>query len=129
MDFNNILKKCREDSFSERDKGARFEHLMQAYLLTDPQYACKFKKVWLWNDFFRKDDLGGGDTGIDLVAQTFDAARAIASVEFASDSRYSEIFAQYFENNAQVLARDPPEVFIDELTREMWKSDSAELVT
>jgi predicted helicase len=72
MDFNNILKKCREDSFSERDKGARFEHLMQAYLLTDPQYACKFKKVWLWNDFFRKDDLGGGDTGIDLVAQTFE---------------------------------------------------------
>jgi hypothetical protein len=64
-----------------------------------------------------------------LVTQTFDAARAIGSTEFAGDSRYSEVFVQYFENNAQVLTRDLPEVFIDELTREMWKSDSAELTT
>jgi hypothetical protein len=54
-----------------------------------------------------------------LVAQTFTATTAIASAEFAGDSIYSEIFEQYFENNAQVLARDPPKVFIDELTREM----------
>jgi hypothetical protein len=64
-----------------------------------------------------------------LVAQTFNAARAIANAEFAGDSRYSEILAQYFEDNAQALARDPPDVFIDELTREMWQSDSAELAT
>ncbi|MCL2650486.1 MAG: DEAD/DEAH box helicase family protein, partial [Candidatus Azobacteroides sp.] len=68
--FNSILEKYRKISFSERDKGARFERLMQAYLQTDPQYANKFKKVWLWNEFFGKDDLGGNDTGIDLVAQT-----------------------------------------------------------
>jgi predicted helicase len=72
MSFNNILAKYRKISFSERDKGARFERLMQAYLLTDPQYAYRFKKVWLWEEFPGKNDLGGGDTGIDLVALTLD---------------------------------------------------------
>jgi predicted helicase len=72
MSFNNILEKYRKISFSERDKGARFERLMQAYLLTDPQYAYLFKKVWLWDEFPGKKDLGGGDTGIDLVALTID---------------------------------------------------------
>ena len=43
---------------------------MQAYLQTDPKYAYRLKKVWLWNEFPGKLDLGGGDTGIDLVALT-----------------------------------------------------------
>ncbi len=68
--FKTILDKYRTISFSERDKGHRFERLMQAYLITDPQYANRFKRVWLWNDFPGKNDLGGGDTGIDLVALT-----------------------------------------------------------
>lgn len=72
MDFNKILDKYRKISFSERDKGDRFERLMQAYLLTDPKYTSKLKKVWLWSEFHGKNDLGGGDTGIDLVALTFD---------------------------------------------------------
>jgi predicted helicase len=70
MAFNKILDKYRKISFSEKDKGERFERLMKAYLLTDPKYAYKFKKVWLWNEFPGKQDLGGGDTGIDLVALT-----------------------------------------------------------
>ena len=70
--FNKILEKYRKISFSEKDKGARFERLMQAYLLTDPKYAYRFKKVWLWNEFPGRNDLGGGDTGIDLVALTFE---------------------------------------------------------
>ncbi|WP_369752916.1 DEAD/DEAH box helicase [Flavobacterium sp. WC2409] len=72
MGFNKILEKYRKISFSERDKGDRFERLMQAYLLTDPQYSYRFKKVWLWSEFHGKNDLGGSDTGIDLVALTFD---------------------------------------------------------
>jgi predicted helicase len=68
--FNSILTKYRKISFSEKDKGERFERLMKAYLLTDPKYAYKFKKVWLWAEFPGRKDLGGGDTGIDLVALT-----------------------------------------------------------
>lgn len=72
MSFNNVLEKYRKISFSQRDKGDRFERLMQAYLLTDPQYANKLKNVWLWTEFHGKSDLGSFDTGIDLVAKTFD---------------------------------------------------------
>ncbi|HTN18831.1 MAG TPA: type ISP restriction/modification enzyme [Pelobium sp.] len=71
-EFNKILDKYRKYSFSERDKGDRFERLMQTYLRTDPKYANLFKKVWLWNEFPGKIDLGGNDTGIDLVALTYD---------------------------------------------------------
>ncbi|MEX2410008.1 MAG: type ISP restriction/modification enzyme [Candidatus Paceibacterota bacterium] len=72
MTFQNILDKYRKISFSERDKGDRFERLMQAYLKTDPKYSTIFKNVWMWNEFPGKLDLGGGDTGIDLVAMSID---------------------------------------------------------
>lgn len=71
-DFTKILEKYRKLSYSQKDKGSRFERLMQAYLQTDPLYSSKFKKVWLWDEFPSKNDLGGGDTGIDLVAVTYD---------------------------------------------------------
>lgn len=68
--FLAILEKYRKNSFSEKDKGEKFERLMKAYLLTDPKYAYKFKNVWLWAEFPGRNDLGGNDTGIDLVALT-----------------------------------------------------------
>ena len=74
MSFNTILNRYRATSYSERDKGTRFERLMQAYLLTDPKYSSLFAKVWLWNEFPGRNDLGGGDTGIDLVAMTHDGS-------------------------------------------------------
>ena len=68
--FLAILEKYRRVSFSEKDKGERFERLMKAYLLTDSKYTHRFKKIWLWNEFPGRKDLGGSDTGIDLVALT-----------------------------------------------------------
>ncbi len=70
MGFQSILEKYRAYSFSEKDKGTRFERLMQAYLKTEPLYKDRFKHVWLWSDFPFRKDFGGKDTGIDLVAQT-----------------------------------------------------------
>ena len=70
MQFNDILDKYRAISFSERNKGDRFERLMLAYLRTDPRYKDEFAHVWLWRDFPGRAALGGTDTGIDLVAQT-----------------------------------------------------------
>lgn len=70
MTFQDILAKYRAVSFSERDKGDRFERLMQAFLQTVPWYAGTFRHVWLWREFPYKRNLGGNDTGIDLVAQT-----------------------------------------------------------
>ena len=68
--FQSILNQFRKESFSQKDKGERFERLMQLYLLTEPYYANLFTKVWLWNEFPFREDLGGNDTGIDLVAKT-----------------------------------------------------------
>lgn len=70
MTFQDILARYRAVSFSERDKGDRFERLMQAFLQTVPWYAGTFQHVWLWREFPYKQNLGGKDTGIDLVAQT-----------------------------------------------------------
>jgi predicted helicase len=68
--FHSILSHFRKYALSERDKGDKFERLMQAYLQTDPRYADLFTNVWLWNEFFARKDFGGKDTGIDLVART-----------------------------------------------------------
>ena len=68
--FNDILEKYRNISFSERDKGERFERLMQAFMQTDPIYADKFEYVWMWNEFPGRKDFGSKDLGIDLVALT-----------------------------------------------------------
>ena len=45
MTFQQVLDKYRKISFSEKDKGYRFERLMQAYLQTGPLYASRFSKV------------------------------------------------------------------------------------
>ncbi|MCW5948912.1 MAG: DEAD/DEAH box helicase [Pyrinomonadaceae bacterium] len=44
---------------------------MRAYLLSDPKYANRFSEVWLWGDFPFRNQFGGNDTGVDLVASTF----------------------------------------------------------
>jgi predicted helicase len=72
MEFLDLLSKYRETSFTEKDKGYRFERLMQAFLKNDPKYTPILKDVWLWSDFPYRQDFGGKDVGIDLVAQTFD---------------------------------------------------------
>lgn len=72
MSFEKVLEKYRKYSFSERDKGDRFERLMQAYLLTDPQFADKIQEVWLWSEFIHRGQFGGNDTGIDLIAKTIE---------------------------------------------------------
>lgn len=84
--FDNILEKYRKYSFSERDKGDRFERLMQAYLKTDPKYAYLFKNVWLWNEFPQKGDFGGKDTGIDLVALTHEGDYWAIQCKFYDES-------------------------------------------
>jgi predicted helicase len=70
MNFQRVLEKYRTISFSEKDKGARFERLIQAFMKTVPWYEGKFRHVWLWNEFPCKQNIGGKDTGIDIVAQT-----------------------------------------------------------
>jgi len=86
MTFDDIIKKYREAATSNEDLGTRFEVLMREYLLTDPLYCDLFTEVWLWNDFFGKNEFGGHDTGIDLVGKTTDSEFwAIQCKCYASD--------------------------------------------
>lgn len=43
--FTQILDIFREEALSERDKGYRFERLMQAYLKTTSVYQNVFEEV------------------------------------------------------------------------------------
>lgn len=72
MSFDSILQKYRNNSYSERDKGARFEELISRYLMTDPAYSSTLDRVWVWSSFPSRSDFGGRDTGIDMVARTKD---------------------------------------------------------
>lgn len=69
MDFKQLLKKYGEISRNEHEKGVHFERLMKSYLLTDPKYA-QLHRVWMWNEFPARSQLGDIDSGIDLVAET-----------------------------------------------------------
>ena len=70
--FKDILARFRNESVTERAKGAKFERLIKRWFLTDPEYANILEKVWLWEEFPGKQSLGGTDLGIDLVAKTED---------------------------------------------------------
>ncbi|MDR2500771.1 MAG: DEAD/DEAH box helicase family protein, partial [Treponema sp.] len=68
--FETLLQRYRDLAFSERDKGYRFERLMQAFLKTYRLYDNEFRNVWLWSEFPSRKDFGGKDSGIDLVIRT-----------------------------------------------------------
>ncbi|MBQ3719181.1 MAG: restriction endonuclease, partial [Methanomicrobium sp.] len=70
MSFSSVLEKHRKESFTQRDKGYRFEKLIQGFLKTDPLYKEVLANVWLWNEFPYADQFGNSDVGIDLVAVT-----------------------------------------------------------
>ena len=70
MTFKEVLNKFRKESFSEREKGYKFEKLIKAWFKTDSRYSNKLSEVWLWEEFPAKKDFGGKDLGIDLVAKT-----------------------------------------------------------
>lgn len=69
MTFKEVIDKFRKTSFTEKEKGTRFERLMKQWLLTDPRYNT-LKYVWLWDEFPGRKDFGGSDIGIDLVAKS-----------------------------------------------------------
>lgn len=71
--LKTVLAKMKNDAYSLRDMGTRFEHLIKSYLLSDPKYSGVVETVWMWEDFPFRQSLGSlTDTGIDLVVKTFE---------------------------------------------------------
>lgn len=69
--FKKVINKYRTESYSEADKGNKFERLMQAMLCTVPPYSDDFKEVWLWNEFPFRESISLHDTGIDIICKTY----------------------------------------------------------
>ncbi|MGL5124521.1 MAG: DEAD/DEAH box helicase family protein, partial [Fusobacteriaceae bacterium] len=70
MNLEMVLKNLEEISFSKRDKGDRFEHLIKRWFLSAPLYCDNIENIWLWNEFPYRSQFGGSDSGIDLVIHT-----------------------------------------------------------
>ena len=68
MKIINVLRKVDELPISAREKGTFFERLIAKYLMTDPEYANRLEKVWLWGEWDECPDKGI-DSGIDLIAR------------------------------------------------------------
>ncbi len=136
MSFQNVLDKYRKIAFSKRDIGDRFERLMQAYLKTDPKYAAKFKTVWLWNEFPWKFDLGGVDSGIDIVAVTHEGDYwAVQCKCYLEDARIDKpavnsflaTSSREFKNESLQTTRFAHRLWIS--TTNHWGSNATEAIT
>lgn len=68
--FHTIIRHIREDAYTEKDKGGRFEKIIKNYFRTSRNYASQVKDIWLWGEFPYRSQFGGKDTGIDLVIRT-----------------------------------------------------------
>jgi predicted helicase len=65
-DVHDILSQYRKFSHNEREKGKLFEQMIAKFLLTDPRYANRLERVWMWNEW--PERWQEADIGIDLVA-------------------------------------------------------------
>lgn len=74
--IHDVLEQYREVAFTEYDKGAHFERLMQAFLRTEPQYEALYDEVWRWSEYPERGTRT--DTGIDLVARNRDTGELTA---------------------------------------------------
>ena len=69
-DFNKVFETFRKQTYPEREKGDKFERLMQRYLQTGPIYKDRFSDIWLWSEFFCRTTFAGGkDFGVDIVCR------------------------------------------------------------
>jgi predicted helicase len=84
--LTSILDMYRTMAHSEREKGTYFERLILDYLTAEPAYADLYEKVWMYSDWAREQGLDARDSGIDLVARSFDGEyHAIQCKLYAAD--------------------------------------------
>ena len=79
-----VLDRLRDTALDERDKGDKFERLIQAYLRSDPEWTSRFTEVWRWADWPGR--AGRPDTGIDLVATNADGGLTAIQCKFYAPS-------------------------------------------
>lgn len=122
MTFKEVLNKYRAISFTEKEKGTKFERLMRSWLLTDPRYE-RLTHVWMWNDFPSKSDFGGKDIGIDLVAKTeLGEYWAIQCKCYQEDSRIDKPEVDSFLATSSKTFKDPDTFKTTSFSNRLWIS-------
>ena len=122
LTINDILKEIRDKSLTEKEKGSDFERLMKLWFLTDPRYA-QLEKVWLWEEFPARKELGGKDLGIDLVAYTeYGDYWAIQCKCYAEDANIDKGAVNSFLANASRSFTDPVTFQTREFSNLIWVS-------
>jgi len=66
-----LFTNFRSSSLTEREKGTYFEELIKTYLRHEASYRDLYSNVWTYLDWAKEQGISGKDTGIDLVAQTW----------------------------------------------------------
>ncbi|MBQ7442286.1 MAG: DEAD/DEAH box helicase [Bacteroidaceae bacterium] len=124
MSIHDILSTIRAKAQTERQKGRDFERLMKLWFLTDPRYG-ELRRVWLWEEFPARGDLGAADLGIDLVALTsYGDYWAIQSKCYAEDAAIAKGDVDSFLANASRTFRDPKTQQVHEFSRLVWVQTS-----
>jgi predicted helicase len=133
--LRDILSQYKDQSTSLRNQGDRFEALIQAYLLSDPRYSNSLSEVWLWMEFPFRDQFGGNDTGIDLVAKTnkgdywaiqckfFDEASSISKGDVDS---FLSTSSRTFDDERGILQRFNERLWVS--TTNNWSSNAEEVI-
>ena len=84
--LKDILEEYKDSAQSLRNQGDKFEQLIQRYLESDPKYNSSLASIWLWNEFPFRDQYGGNDIGIDLVAKTHGGSYWAIQCKFFDES-------------------------------------------
>ena len=133
--LRDILSQYKDQSTSLRNQGDRFEALIQAYLLSDPRYSNSLSEVWLWMEFPFRDQFGGNDTGIDLVAKThkgdywaiqckfFDENSTISKGDVDS---FLSTSSRTFDDERGILQRFNERLWVS--TTNNWSSNAEEVI-
>ena len=93
MNLKDILTELENNSFSLRDKGAKFELLIKNWFLTTKLYSDNIKEIWLWNEFPYKNQFGGSDSGIDLIINN-------------KEDEYIAIQCKFYKQNSEISKSD-----------------------
>ena len=120
LQLTSVLDSIREVSTSERDKGDRFERLVQAALRADRTYQERFSDVWLWMDW--PDRGNEPDIGIDLVARNADGGFTAIQCKF-----YAEDHTLTKEDIDSFFTASGREPFTDRMivaTSDRWSSNA-----
>ncbi|MDZ5662354.1 type ISP restriction/modification enzyme [Nocardioides sp. S-58] len=121
--IHEVLGELRASALDERDKGDKFERLVQSFLRTDPEWTAKFDDVWTWTEWPERGTRT--DTGIDLVAKVreadtfaaiqckfYDEHRTVAKGDidsFLSASSKAEFSARYIFDTAKGWSKNADE--------------------